>query len=173
MSDTDDVIQAVIIRFPSHYFRASRSLNMLLSVSGYDTRVSSRYSPYSIWLSTFLDTYGTRPLFVIYCPRSTVELHPLYPHVCQFQPNDRPKLCAMWQLMSSYSTLPDIQVFRHVTPCRLLTFKNLASYIQDGSTATLQMLHFIYFSSTNISTEYFKHAAHSLSVFLFKMPFIL
>jgi len=41
-----------------------------------------------------------------------------------------------------------------------LTFKNRASYIQDGRTATLQMLHFIYFSSTNISTEYFKHAAH-------------
>ena len=26
-----------------------------------------------------------------------------------------------------------------------LTFKNLASYIQDGRTATLQMLHFIFF----------------------------
>jgi hypothetical protein len=26
-----------------------------------------------------------------------------------------------------------------------LTFKNRASYIQDGRTATLQMLHFIYF----------------------------
>ena len=42
-----------------------------------------------------------------------------------------------------------------------LTFKNLASYIWDGSTTTLQMLHFMYFL-TNISTEYFKHAAHSL-----------
>jgi hypothetical protein len=42
-----------------------------------------------------------------------------------------------------------------------LTFKNSASYIQDGRTVTLQMLHFIYFFSTNISTEYFKHAAHS------------
>ena len=42
-----------------------------------------------------------------------------------------------------------------------LTFKNRASYIQDGRTATLQMLHFIYFFSTIISTEYFKHAAHS------------
>ena len=41
-----------------------------------------------------------------------------------------------------------------------LPFKNRASYIQDGRTATLQMLHFIYFSA-NISTEYFKHAAHS------------
>jgi hypothetical protein len=37
---------------------------------------------------------------------------------------------------------------------------NRASYIQDGRTATLQMLHFIFFS-TNISTEYCKHAAHS------------
>ena len=42
-----------------------------------------------------------------------------------------------------------------------LTFKNRVSYIQDGRTATLQMLNFIYFFSTNISTEYFKHAAHS------------
>jgi hypothetical protein len=46
-------------------------------------------------------------------------------------------------------------------PAILLTFKNRASYIQDGRTATLQMLHFIYFFSTNISTEYFKHATHS------------
>ena len=44
---------------------------------------------------------------------------------------------------------------------RKLTFKNRASYIQDGRTATLQMLHFIYFFPTTISTEYFKHAAHS------------
>jgi hypothetical protein len=44
--------------------------------------------------------------------------------------------------------------------CRL-TFKNRASYILDGHTATLQMLHFIYIFSTNISTEYFKHAAHT------------
>ena len=43
----------------------------------------------------------------------------------------------------------------------LLNFKNRASYIQDGCTATLQMLHSIYFFSTNIGTEYFKHAAHS------------
>jgi hypothetical protein len=42
-----------------------------------------------------------------------------------------------------------------------LTFKNLASYIKDGHTATLQKLHFIYYFSTTISTEYFKHAAHS------------
>jgi hypothetical protein len=28
---------------------------------------------------------------------------------------------------------------------RTLTFKNRASYIEDGHTATLQMLHFIYF----------------------------
>jgi hypothetical protein len=42
-----------------------------------------------------------------------------------------------------------------------LTFKNRTSYIQDGRTASLQMLHFIYIFSTNISIEYFKHAAHS------------
>ena len=44
---------------------------------------------------------------------------------------------------------------------QILTFKNRASYIQDGSTATLQKLHFIYIFSTNISTEYFSHAAQS------------
>ena len=44
----------------------------------------------------------------------------------------------------------------------VLNFKNRASYILDGRTATLQTLHFIYFFfSKSISTEYFKHAAHS------------
>ena len=55
-------------------------------------------------------------------------------------------------------------IFSHlvVTLCTAsLTFKNLGSYIQDKRTVTLQMLHFIYIFSTNISTEYFKHAAHS------------
>jgi hypothetical protein len=32
---------------------------------------------------------------------------------------------------------------------------------RTGRIAILQMLHFMYFISTNISTEYFKHAAHS------------
>jgi len=32
---------------------------------------------------------------------------------------------------------------------RSLTFRNRASYIQDGRTATLQMLHFIYFFLNN------------------------
>jgi hypothetical protein len=40
----------------------------------------------------------------------------------------------------------------------ILTFKNLASYIEDGRTATLQMLHFIYFFFNKY--KYFKHAAH-------------
>ena len=44
----------------------------------------------------------------------------------------------------------------HISRIRV---KNRASYIKDGRTATLQMLHFIYFS-TNISNKYFKHAAH-------------
>jgi hypothetical protein len=57
-----------------------------------------------------------------------------------------------------------------------LTFKNPASYIKDGRTATLQMLHFIYFSSANISTEYFKHAAYSTfslssAVYFIMLPF--
>ena len=42
-----------------------------------------------------------------------------------------------------------------------LKVKNRASYIYEGRTATLQMLHFIYFFSTNISTKYFKQAARS------------
>jgi hypothetical protein len=44
----------------------------------------------------------------------------------------------------------------------VLTFKNCASYIQDGRTATFKMFHFIYIFLTNINTEYFKHSAHSL-----------
>jgi hypothetical protein len=52
---------------------------------------------------------------------------------------------------------------KHYFTFRLLklTFKNRASCILDGRTATLQMLHFIYFFSTTVSIEYFKHAAHS------------
>jgi hypothetical protein len=42
-----------------------------------------------------------------------------------------------------------------------LTFTNRPSYIYNTRTATLQMLHFIYFFPTNISTENFKHSAHS------------
>jgi hypothetical protein len=42
-----------------------------------------------------------------------------------------------------------------------LTFKNRASHIEDGRTATLQMLQYIYSFSANIGTEYFKQAAHS------------
>jgi hypothetical protein len=41
-----------------------------------------------------------------------------------------------------------------------LSFKNRASYVWDGRYATFQLLHFIYFFLTNISTEYFKHAAN-------------
>ena len=43
-----------------------------------------------------------------------------------------------------------------------LNFKNSASYIYDGRTATFQLLQIIYiFFSTDVSIEYFKHAAHS------------
>jgi hypothetical protein len=45
----------------------------------------------------------------------------------------------------------------------MLTFRNRAFYIRIGRprSATIQMLQFIYIFSTNISTEYFKYAAHS------------
>ena len=43
----------------------------------------------------------------------------LFHHVCTME-------CVLWILKST------------------LTFKNHASYIEDGRTATLQMLHFIY-----------------------------
>jgi len=58
--------------------------------------------------------------------------------------------------------IEDVLTFKCKTPVqKRLIFKNLASYIWDRRTATLQMFHFIYFFSTTISTEYFKHAAHS------------
>jgi hypothetical protein len=40
----------------------------------------------------------------------------------------------------------------------MLIFRNRASYIKDGHTATLQTPHFIYFFN-KYPTEYFKHAA--------------
>ena len=62
-----------------------------------------------------------------------------------------------------------------VETCPVLQLKTKAAerhiYIyMTYRTANLQMLHFIYYS-TNICTEYFKHAVHS-PFFLFKMPFI-
>jgi len=52
-----------------------------------------------------------------------------------------------------------------------LTFKNRASYIYIERVYRYPPdVAFYIFFSTNISTGYFKHAAHS--VFLFKMPFI-
>jgi hypothetical protein len=49
----------------------------------------------------------------------------------------------------------------NATEMDALIFKNRASYVKEGCNATLQMLHFVFFFSTNINTEYFKHAAHS------------
>jgi hypothetical protein len=123
MLDTNDVFQPVIIRFPSHYFRASWSLNMLLSETGYDARVSSWHSHKASDCPLFL-AYTALALFhYLYIPlswpRCTVGLHHLYPYVSPFQWNHKPKLRAMRQLMFSHSTLLDIQVFRDVTPCRL------------------------------------------------------
>jgi len=39
----------------------------------------------------------------------------------------------------------DGAIGKYTALLQILTFKNRASYIQDGRTATLQMLHFIYF----------------------------
>jgi hypothetical protein len=43
-------------------------------------------------------------------------------------------------------------------PC--LTFRNLASYIYDGHAPLPSRCCILYIFSTNISIEYFKHAAH-------------
>jgi hypothetical protein len=51
-----------------------------------------------------------------------------------------------------------------------LTFKNRASYIQDERTATLQMLHFIYFFQ-QLYVLSILNMLHTLR-FLFKMSFI-
>jgi hypothetical protein len=67
-------------------------------------------------------------------------------------------LCGNYCMKCGYSSTQICTLSRDFS---ILTFKNRASHIQDGRTATLQMLHFIYFFSTNISTEHFKHAAHS------------
>jgi len=45
----------------------------------------------------------------------------------------------------AFVTNPHIEHFTHIQPRHGLTFKSRASYIQDGRTATFQMLHFIYF----------------------------
>jgi hypothetical protein len=80
-----------------------------------------------------------------------------------FKPNHTLKYYPLQSTSKSYlwkST--QVHVFNIFRTATALTFKNRASNIQDGRTATLQMLQFIYVFSTNISTEYFKHAAHSL-----------
>ena len=63
--------------------------------------------------------------------------------------------------------------------CSTLTLSCRTTYIyMSYRTANLQMLHFIYYS-TNIRTEYFKHAAHSPffplqnAVYLIMLPFLV
>jgi hypothetical protein len=50
-----------------------------------------------------------------------------------------------------------------------LTFKNLASFIEDGHTATLNILYF-FFQQLHVLN--FLNMLHILHFFLFKMPFI-
>jgi hypothetical protein len=54
---------------------------------------------------------------------------------------------------------------------RNLTFRNLASFIEDGHTATLNTLYFyIFFQKLHVLN--FFNMLHTLHFFLFKMPFI-
>jgi hypothetical protein len=53
----------------------------------------------------------------------------------------------------------------------ILTFRNPASYIKDGHTATLNTHHFLYFFQ-QIHVLNFLNMLHNLNFFLFKMPFI-
>jgi hypothetical protein len=61
---------------------------------------------------------------------------------------------------------------------RHLTFRNPASYIKDGHTATFNTPHFLYFP-TNTRTEFFKHVAHSpflslqSTVYFIMQPFLV
>ena len=76
------------------------------------------------------------------------------------------------------ATDPRLRPRGHQDRLVLLTFRNRASYIQDGHTATLQTPHFIYFSK-NIRTEFFKHTAHSTffplqnAVYFIMLPFLV
>jgi len=66
--------------------------------------------------------------------------------------------------------LPDITFFCQNSQ-HILTFKNRTSYIIYRAYSYPTDVAFYIFFSTNISTEYFKHAAHS-PFLLFKVPFI-
>ena len=65
-------------------------------------------------------------------------------------------------------------------PAMILTFSRLMThiyiyiyiYIYMPTAPLTSRCCILYIYSTNISTEYFKHAAHSPFFFLFKMPFI-
>jgi hypothetical protein len=65
-----------------------------------------------------------------------------------------------------------------VDSCTALTFRNPASYIKDGHTATLNTPDFLNFS-TNTCNEFFQHAVHSpfLSlqnvVYFIMLPFLV
>jgi hypothetical protein len=60
----------------------------------------------------------------------------------------------------------------------VLTFRNPASYIKDGHTATFNTPHF-YIFSTNTRTEFFNQAAHSPflslqnAVYFIMLPFLV
>jgi hypothetical protein len=69
-------------------------------------------------------------------------MHGIFCNVCQaVVPVLRPGYCPFVGNITAdvYSS------YKIETQMKKLTFKNSASYIKDGRTAALQMLHFIYF----------------------------
>jgi hypothetical protein len=61
----------------------------------------------------------------------------------------------------------------------VLTFRNLASFIEDGHTATLNTLYFLFFFQQLHVLIFFKHAAHSPflslqnAVYFIMLPFLV
>jgi hypothetical protein len=98
-------------------------------------------------------------------------IHMLFHNNFGFRTTAHNRLLFTWQffdviniaLLSAHNRIHNRRNIYYIITVRIitLTFKNRASYIYDRRTATLQMLHFRYIFSTNISTEYFKRAAHS------------
>ena len=74
---------------------------------------------------------------------------------------DNHRVCAMRTLSELNFNIQEVHV---------LTFRNLASHIQDGRKITLQMPHFIFIQQ--ISVRNILNALYNLHSFLFKMPFI-
>ena len=81
-------------------------------------------------------------------------------------------IAMVWGLFVFIVVFFKLLVSLHLFHLPTLTFSCLMTYIYICLTAPISSRSCIlYINSTNIRTEYFKHAAHS-PFFLFKMPFI-